>query len=74
MNPKIKKVALKRVLKRKLKDAEASFYFQRETVISGIARSVLMQRQLLSRTRIRVCVEFLRFSLQSLGHSPLGRY
>ena len=38
MKTKSKRVALKEVLKRELKDREFSFYFQREKAISEIAR------------------------------------
>jgi ribosome-binding protein aMBF1 (putative translation factor) len=40
MKAKSKRVALKEVLKRELKDPEFSFYFQREKAISEIARLV----------------------------------
>ena len=40
MKTKSKRVALKEVLKRELKDPEFSFYFQREKAISEIARLV----------------------------------
>ena len=40
MKTKSKRVALKEVLKRELKDSEFSFYFQREKAISEIARLV----------------------------------
>lgn len=40
MNPKSKRIALKDVLQRELKDPEFSFYFQREKAISEIARLV----------------------------------
>lgn len=40
MKTKSKRVSLKEVLKRELKDPEFSFYFQREKAISEIARLV----------------------------------
>ena len=40
MKPKSKRIALKAVLQRELKDPEFSFYFQREKAISEIARLV----------------------------------
>jgi ribosome-binding protein aMBF1 (putative translation factor) len=40
MKAKSKRVALKEVLRRELKDPEFSFYFQREKAISEIARLV----------------------------------
>jgi ribosome-binding protein aMBF1 (putative translation factor) len=40
MKAKNKRIALKDVLKRELKDAEFSFYFEREKSISEIARLV----------------------------------
>ena len=40
MKTQSKRVALKEVLKRELKDPEFSFYFQREKAISEIARLV----------------------------------
>ena len=40
MKAKSKRIALKEVLKRELKDPEFSFYFQREKAISEIARLV----------------------------------
>jgi ribosome-binding protein aMBF1 (putative translation factor) len=40
MKAKSKRVTLKEVLKRELKDPEFSFYFQREKAISEIARLV----------------------------------
>jgi len=40
MKAKSKRVALKEVLKRELKDPEFSFYFQREKAISEIAKLV----------------------------------
>lgn len=40
MKTKSKRVALKEILKRELKDPEFSFYFQREKAISEIARLV----------------------------------
>lgn len=45
MKSKTKRISLKEVLKREFKDAEFSFYFERERAISEIARLVSDARQ-----------------------------
>ncbi len=57
MKKKSKRIALKDVLKRELKDQEFSFYFEREKAISHIARMVRNARQKANLTQTQLATK-----------------